>query len=257
VGLALAVSPSSASAMSKSRTTLTPSERIECERLARDGMPLTRTFDLGEAAKPTGRYRFVLPVHFISYNQYFRLPHKEFFRESNARDHLDNLRTTFDSCGIDIELKRAIRVVGPKFLNDLPHANPIPPSLYRRPLSEQERCLLTPLHHPGEVNVFFVDSAGFNEPSHAIMDATLAPSLPGDERFAGAAILSSEDTGEFTELYSYGVAHEVAHLVTNQGHVNGFAEENILADMADSYDWTLNARQCEAAQKSRFVQLVR
>lgn len=103
--------------------------------------------------------------------------------------------------------------------------NPIPPSLYRRPLSEQERCLLTPLHHPGEVNVFFVDSAGFNEPSHAIMDATLAPSLPGDERFAGAAILSSEDTGEFTELYSYGVAHEVAHLVTNQGHVNGFAEE--------------------------------
>lgn len=114
VGLALAVSPSSASAMSKSRTTLT-AERTHRMRTPRPRRDATHAdFDLGEAAKPTGRYRFVLPVHFISYNQYFRLPHKEFFK-SNARDHLDNLRTTFDSCGIDIELKRAIRVVGPNF----------------------------------------------------------------------------------------------------------------------------------------------
>jgi hypothetical protein len=251
------VLPSATFAMSKARTTLTQNEFLECEKVAKQGFPLVRTFDLGESAKPTGKYRFVLPVHFISYNQYFRLPHQEFFRKTNAKEHLQFLRDTFESCGIDIELKRAIRVVGPQFLNTLPPEDPISPPSRRRTLSEKERCLFTPLHADGEVNVSFVDSVGSGHTSNAIMDAILVPMLPSDERFAGAAVIDSQEGGEFADRYAYAVAHEVAHLVTNQGHVNGFAESNILADMAEGFDWTMNASQCEAAQRSRFVQLAR
>ncbi|MBI3554845.1 MAG: hypothetical protein HY074_01115 [Deltaproteobacteria bacterium] len=244
-GLALNLAENPAHAMAGKRITQAEMNAA-CTQAATEGFTQWKQPNWHKISRSLPDHNLVLPVNFVAYNEKGWLSGE--LDEGSAQMYLEQLRDTYRGCGIDVELHSLKFVAGPTFLNSL-DLN----SEELTHLSDKERCLFTPLHVDGEVNVYFVEGVGSKLSvgrSHAWLQAYMNPEKNGDSRFIGAAVVTTFDRSSFSKAHPYVVPHEVGHLVLNTGHVSTY---NLMADSAEKLSYYLTGEQCELARSSPFL----
>lgn len=226
---------------------LSPSERAQCARLESNGfkvrqIKLPPVTELRPETRQT--YSKLLNVRFNIVN-HFRW-NEGFFTSGDLRDALAQAREVFHGCGIEVWAETVTYWEAPQFINaadqDPDHDNVV---------SERERCLLKGAHHRSDiVNVYYVEesrSAFSVSQSHAIFPASQSV----DPSFYGAALVTDDARG-FSLQRRIVSAHEIAHIVLNEGHRYDM-RPNLMQENLELSGLFLDAEQCAKARSSRYV----
>lgn len=192
--------------------------------------------------------------------------------DEELRFHIGQARKAFHQCNIEVTAADVRYLKGPRFLGSLTENEDGVAALSRR-----ERCLLSPTFETGLLNLYFVDNVptegSTTGTSHALTESAFRNgeyrfSTPEDRSFIGTAIItdaSRRSTIQTGQVDSAGhpitranpaqkvvVPHELAHILTNEGHTNSFGP-NLMNAALERADLSLTPAQCQKAQASPFV----
>jgi hypothetical protein len=237
---------------------LTPQEQAECAKLAKTNFKEWKKADLSKLPAPnpdTVKLPYQLPLALVVYN------HKPgiFSREIDERElafHLEQARTSYRACGIEVVVQSVRYLEGPKFIDNLERTDPDHP----KSLSPQERCLFAPTHQDGIVNVYFVEDAN-NEHgdsvSHAYSKKAFMSSgeyaAEKERRFTGTAVITdaSLSGGKARDIV---MPHEISHVVLDASHSLD-RKPDIMNNDIERTTIQITNEQCATARASPFVTL--
>ncbi len=247
-----------ASALAGGPKRLKPEDRLACEQFAKTKFKEWRTADLSKIPPPnpdTVKLPYQLPISLVVYNHKGGFVHGA-IDEDELAYHVEQARAVYQACGIEVVVSAVRYIEGPASMDNLERTDPDHP----KTMSEQERCLFTPIHQPGMVNVYFVEEAN-NEHgssvSHAYSNkAFMSQGEYANEksrRFTGAAVIvdSSRNGGRGRQIV---MPHEIGHIVLDASHTLD-RKADLMNDDLGLTTLTLSKEQCTRARASPFVTL--